>query len=152
MRHPSTPILFGAVSVSNLYSFASRELIPPPFCVPGWRPPSLVAKIESRRARFTDPQVRGSPRTRLHPGVHSGRRFRARRQLGARRERPADSGKALFKAWRKTLAFAVDPKFSDSLDALIMVDLRASDPALLSRYMGAAGAGGSFLGTTRAAS
>jgi hypothetical protein len=35
-------------------------------------------------------------------------------------------------------AFAVDLKFSSSLDALIMVDLRASDPAIVSRYMGAA--------------
>ncbi len=40
----------------------------------------------------------------------------------------------------KTLALAVDAKFSNVLDALIMVDLRASDPALLSRYLGKAGA------------
>ena len=36
----------------------------------------------------------------------------------------------------KTLALAVDPKFSDVLDALIMVDLRTSDPVLLSKYLG----------------
>jgi hypothetical protein len=40
----------------------------------------------------------------------------------------------------KTLAFAVDPKFSDVLDALIMVDLRTSDRALLSKYLGKSGA------------
>jgi hypothetical protein len=40
----------------------------------------------------------------------------------------------------KTLAFSVDPKFSDVLDALIMVDLRTSDPALLSKYLGKTGA------------
>ena len=40
----------------------------------------------------------------------------------------------------KTLAFSVDPKFSDVLDALLMVDLRASDPVLLTKYLGKSGA------------
>ena len=51
----------------------------------------------------------------------------------------------------KTLAFAVDPKFSDVLDALIMVDLRASDRALLSKYLGKSGAH-AFVSATAAAS
>ena len=49
------------------------------------------------------------------------------------------------------VTFAVDPKFSDSLDALIMADLGDRDPAVLSRYMGAAGAH-SFLHAVPAAS
>ncbi len=150
VRHPSTPILFGAVSVSNVYSPASRELITA-FLRSRMAPAGLVAKIESKSL------------------FHSIRRCLGVREAGFTRaftladisERVAScepDGKDLpilvkhyLKLGGKTLAFAVDPKFSDSLDALIMVDLRASDPALLSRYMGAAGMH-SFLGVTRAAS
>ena len=35
----------------------------------------------------------------------------------------------------KLLGFNVDPKFSDALDGLILVDLRKTDANLLARYM-----------------
>ena len=57
-----------------------------------------------------------------------------------RRKRSSYLGEALPEVGWQTLAFSVDPKFSDVLDALIMVDLRTSDPALLSKYLGKTGA------------
>jgi hypothetical protein len=38
------------------------------------------------------------------------------------------------------LGFNVDDQFGDALDGLVMVDLRKTDPRLLARYMGRAGA------------
>ena len=63
----------------------------------------------------------------------------------------SDSGEALSQVGGQTLALAVDPKFSDVLDALIMVDLRTSDPVLLSKYLGKSGAR-AFASVTLAAS
>ena len=40
----------------------------------------------------------------------------------------------------EVLAWNVDRAFGDVLDALLLVDLRRSDPRLLRRYMGADGA------------
>jgi hypothetical protein len=40
----------------------------------------------------------------------------------------------------RLLGFNIDPEFSDALDGLIMVDLRAADPRMLARYMGHDGA------------
>jgi hypothetical protein len=37
-------------------------------------------------------------------------------------------------------AYNVDPDFNDSIDALMAVDLRQTEPKLLSRYMGPQGA------------
>lgn len=39
------------------------------------------------------------------------------------------------------LGFNVDDQFGDALDGLVMVDLRRTEPRLLARYMGKAGAG-----------
>ena len=37
------------------------------------------------------------------------------------------------------LKFNVDPQFCDALDGLVVVDLRAADPRMMTRYMGATG-------------
>ena len=37
------------------------------------------------------------------------------------------------------LEFNVDPHFSNALDGLVVVDLLAADPRMMTRYMGAAG-------------
>ncbi|HBY64559.1 MAG TPA: hypothetical protein DEH78_32465, partial [Solibacterales bacterium] len=39
----------------------------------------------------------------------------------------------------KLVAFNVDAEFSDALDGLIVVDLKATNPRMLERYMGKAG-------------
>ena len=40
----------------------------------------------------------------------------------------------------RLLGFNVDPEFSNVLDVLIVVDLRRTEPRILARYMGRAGA------------
>jgi hypothetical protein len=40
----------------------------------------------------------------------------------------------------RILGFNVDPGFNNALDALVLVDLRLTSPAILSRYMGRQGA------------
>jgi len=42
----------------------------------------------------------------------------------------------------RLLGFNTDGQFGDALDGFIVVDLRASDPRLLARYMGEEGAAG----------
>jgi hypothetical protein len=44
--------------------------------------------------------------------------------------------KQYLKTGGRVLAVNVDRRFSDALDALIVVDLRKAPPALLDRYMG----------------
>jgi hypothetical protein len=44
------------------------------------------------------------------------------------------------KAGGQILGFNVDPRFSNALDALVLVDLRNAAPPVLDRYMGRAGA------------
>lgn len=47
--------------------------------------------------------------------------------------------KQYLKLGGRLLGFSFDEAFSDVLDGLIMVDLRASDPRVLARYMGEEG-------------
>jgi putative hemolysin len=138
VRHPGSPVLFGAVSISNLYSPASREIILA-FLRAQMAPQDLVSKVGSRpfrsvaRCTLTD--------------EHNFARMLTMSDVSERVSGWEADGKDLptlvkhyLKLGGKTLAFSVDPKFSDVLDALIMVDLRTSDPALLSKYLGKTGA------------
>lgn len=150
VRHPESPVLFGAVSISNVYSPASREVMTA-FLRAQRAPQDLVDKVGSRVpfrrfARCALPREQNFSRTLTMSDV-------SERVSGLEAD-----GKDLpilvkhyLRLGGKTLAFAVDPKFSDVLDALIMVDLRASDRALLSKYLGKSGAH-AFVSATAAAS
>lgn len=137
---PDTPVLFGAVSISNAYNHASRELI--------------YSFFESRRqgdalAEFVQ------PRSPFRPGRLG--RWDCRtvshvlRDLEELSEPIADvelDGKGLpillkqyAKVGGKLLGFNVDRKFSDVLDGLVVVDLRQTDAGVLDRYMGKEAAG-----------
>jgi putative hemolysin len=133
--HPETPVLFGAVSISNNYSDASREMI----------------------YRFFESRMQGDD---LAGFVHPRRPFRPKflrswdcrsmtralhdlEQLSEPITDVEPDGKGLpillrqyAKVGGKMLAFNVDRKFSNVLDGLVMVDLRRTDPAILDRYMG----------------
>jgi putative hemolysin len=132
---PETPVLFGAVSVSNNYNRASRELI--------------YSFFEARR-RGDELADLVSPRHPYRP-AHLGR-WDCRavchilRDLDELSEPIADvevDGKGLpillkqyAKVGGKLLGFNVDRKFSDVLDGLVVVDLRRTEPGVLERYMG----------------
>jgi len=136
---PEIPVLFGAVSISNDYSEASREMI-----------------YRFFEARMQSDELAGmiEPRRPFRPGLL--RRWDCRGMCSALRDLDELSqpitdveadGKGLpillrqyAKIGGKMLGFNVDRKFSNVLDGLVVVDLRRTEPAVLERYMGREGA------------
>jgi putative hemolysin len=136
--YPQTPVLFGAVSISNEYSRLSREMI--------------VQYFESRddgrefvdliqpRTPFRTPKLRRWDCRALCDAL---------RNLDELAEPISDveeDGKGLpilirqyDKVGGKLVGFNLDRKFSDVVDGLVIVDLRQTDPAVLERYMGKEG-------------
>jgi len=138
---PETAVLFGAVSISNSYNRASRELI--------------YSFFEARK-QGDDLAGLVTPRRPFRPGRIGRWDCRAvahvLRDLDELSEPIADvetDGKGLpillkqyAKVGGKLLGFNVDRKFSDVLDGLVVVDLRHTQSALLERYMGREGVAG----------
>jgi putative hemolysin len=134
-KYPEIPVLFGAVSVSNDYNKASRE---------------LIYRFFESRAENDELAELIAPRNPFRPALL--RRWdcrgmcRALRDLDDLSEPIADvepDGKGLpilmrqyAKVGGKLLGFSVDRDFSDTLDGLIVVDLRKTDSLVLDRYMG----------------
>jgi putative hemolysin len=132
---PETPILFGAVSVSNDYNKSSREMI-----------------YRFFESRIQEEGLAGliSPRHPFRTGLlrrwDCSSMCRALVDLDELSEPITDveaDGKGLPILFRqydkvggKILGFSIDRKFSDTLDGLIVVDLRKTDPTVLERYMG----------------
>lgn len=132
---PEIPVLFGAVSISNDYTQASREMI--------------YRYFESRRqeddlAGLIEPCRKFRPAFLRQWDCQA--MCRALRDLDELSEPITDvetDGKGLpillrqyAKIGGKLLGFNVDRKFSNVLDGLVVVDLRQTDPAVLDRYMG----------------
>ena len=134
-RRPQIPVLFGAVSISNAYNEASRELI-----------------YRFFEARMHEDELAGliEPRRPFRPAAL--RRWDCRgmsqvlRDLDELSQPITDveaDGKGLpillrqyAKVGGKLLGFNVDRKFSNVLDGLVVVDLRKTEAAVLERYMG----------------
>ena len=132
---PETPVLFGAVSISADYNKSSREMI-----------------YRFFESRIQDDGLAGliEPRHPFRPGIL--RRWDCRSMCRALRDLDELSdpvtdvesdGKGLpillrqyAKIGGKIFGFNVDRKFSNTLDGLVVVDLRQTDPAVLERYMG----------------
>lgn len=133
--HPETPILFGAVSISNEYSTASREMMYR-FFESRMHQDDLAGLVEPRRPFRTSILHRWDCKSMC----------RALRDLDELSQPITDvepDGKGLpillrqyAKIGGRMLGFNVDRKFSDVLDGLVVVDLRQTDPAVLERYMG----------------
>jgi putative hemolysin len=133
--HPETPMLFGAVSISNDYNQASREMIYR-FFEARMQEDELVGMIEPRRP-FRPAWLR--------PWDCRAMCY-ALRDLEELSEPITDveaDGKGLpillrqyAKIGGKLLGFNVDRKFSNVLDGLVMVDLRRTEVAVLERFMG----------------
>jgi putative hemolysin len=132
---PATPVLFGAVSISNAYNHVSREL--------------MYTFFEARKQAD---ELSGlvTPRRPFRPGRlrkwDCRAVYKVLRDLDELAEPIADvevDGKGLpvllkqyAKVGGKLLGFNVDRKFADVLDGLVVVDLRETEPAVLERYMG----------------
>jgi putative hemolysin len=134
-QHPEYSMLIGAVSVSNQYSPASRELIARYFEKQGateeWRGAvkarrplrgNLVQKWEMTALCSLLPHAEdlSAPIADLEPdGKGIPILVRQYVKLGGR-----------------LLAFSVDPQFGNTLDGFVMVDLMRTSPEILARYMG----------------
>lgn len=133
--HPETPVLFGAVSISNGYTDASREMILR-FFESRMQHDDLAGLILPRRPFRAAPFRRWDCQSMI----------RALRDLDELSEPITDveaDGKGLpillrqyAKVGGRLLAFNVDRKFSNVLDGLVVVDLRQTDAVILDRYMG----------------
>ena len=139
--HPETPVLFGAVSISNEYSSLSREMI--------------VRYFEQREdgREFADLiQARTPFRAHKLRRWDCGALCSVLRDLDELAEPISDveeDGKGvpiLIKQYAKVggrlVGFNLDRKFSDVVDGLVIVDLRQTDPSVLERYMGKEGYAG----------
>jgi putative hemolysin len=140
-KYPQTPVLFGAVSISNEYSRLSREMI--------------VRYFESRDdgREFADLIHPRTPfRTPKLRRWDCGALCSVLRDVDELAEPISDveeDGKGLpilirqyDKLGGKLVGFNLDRKFSDVVDGLVIVDLRQTEPSVLERYMGKEGYAG----------
>ena len=132
VRNPRYRRLLGAVSISDDYDERSRRLI-----------------VGSLRRHYrllpwaSQVRARRPPRFGALDGI-------ADRDLGEleRRVSEIEHGergipvllRQYLRLGGKVLGFNVDPSFANALDALVVVDLRGTDPRMLERYLGRAGA------------
>src|SRR5262252_5682695 len=138
-QRPETPFLFGAVSISNAYTRASRELICS-FFQTRMRQDELAGMVTPRRP-FRPARLRC---------WDCGAVCNALRDVEDLSHPIADvevDGKGLpilikqyAKVGGKLVGFNLDKKFSDVVDGLVIVDLRQTDSGVLERYMGKQGA------------
>ncbi len=133
--HVETPVLFGAVSISNDYSKASREMIYR-FFETRMQEDELAGLIEPRQA-FRPAGLRQWDCRAMCHALHD------LEELSQPIIDVETDGKGLpillrqyAKIGGKMVGFNVDRKFSNVLDGLVVVDLRKTEPAVLERYMG----------------
>jgi putative hemolysin len=138
LTRPERAVLFGAVSISDDYTPASRDL--------------LVRFLENQRDRDLARLVK--PRRPYRPKLMAGQQAdtvsRLLRDIEELSDPIADleaDGKGVpilikqyLRVGGRILGFNIDPAFRNALDALVLVDLRRTPPALLARYMSKEGA------------
>lgn len=136
-RNPSYRHLFGALSISDAFQESSRylmqrflmerapdaglrELVRPPHALP--RPSDWSAGLDAGLARnlIADLDDLAAAVTDLEEG----------------RRRPPVLMREYLRLGASVLATGVDPDFGNTLDALVLVDLRRADEELLARYLG----------------
>jgi len=134
-RNPEAPVLFGAVSVSNEYNPASRRLLAQ-FLEFHRREEALAPLVRPRRQfrPARDPELDGQVISSLLPDMDS---------ISVPISDIETDGKGVpillkqyLKLGGKLLGFNVDPNFSETLDGLVLVDLRQTELSMLRRYMG----------------
>ena len=131
---PRYAVLFGPVSISGRYTPASRRLIVDYL----WR-----HRGERRLARHVRPRRPFRDRARASTCEPPPTTIDQLSRAVARLEPDGKSIPVLLRHYlrlgARVLGFSVDPDFADALDALMVVDLREIEPALLARYMGGSG-------------
>lgn len=134
-ERPEAPVLFGAVSVSNQYSEASRSLIVRFILNHGYWP-DLASLVTPRKP----------VRSHLTAGFEVQTIARCLDDIETLSQSIAEiEGGAgvpvllrqYFKLGGRVAGFNVDRRFSNALDGLLIVDLRQTSSKVLGRYMGA---------------
>jgi len=132
---PEIPVLFGAVSISNDYNQASREMIYR-FFEARMQEDELAGLVEPRRP-FRPAGLRPWDCRSM---CHALRDLDELSQPITDVERDGKGLPILLRQYAKIggrlVGFNVDRKFSNVLDGLVVVDLRQTDAAVLERYMG----------------
>jgi putative hemolysin len=124
---PRYRTLFGPVSVSSTYTWASRQLIASTLCQGEYRHP-LFGSVQSKRP--CSPSLDETPADDVKA---------LSRRVAALE--PDQKGlpiliKEYVKLGGRFLGFSVDPDFQDALDGFVVVHLDRTNPKLLSLYMG----------------
>jgi putative hemolysin len=134
-RNPRYKTLFGPVSISNRYQAVSRELmisfLEKYALLRDWA--GLVRNRHAFRERF----LKGANRPAL---PNSGFSIDNLSELVSDIEQKQTGVPILLRQYLKLggklLGFNLDPKFANTLDGLILVDLTKTDLKLLDRYLG----------------
>ena len=139
VRHPRYSTLFGPVSISKEYQSLSKNLMVA-YLKENNLDPVLASKVKARnplRSRSFGSLDRRSFR-------RSVRDIEDVSALISEIEREERGVPVLLRQYLKLnatlLSFNVDPAFNDSLDGLVLVDLRRTSVKTLRKYMGAEGA------------
>ena len=134
-RSPQYAVLFGPVSISARYAAASRRLIVEYLSAHRIHP-RLARQVTPRRPFHTAAPDGAIPATPQNMDELS-------RQI-ARIEHDGKGVPVLLRQYLelggRVLGFSLDHEFADTLDGLIMVDLRDVEEAVMARYMGKRGA------------
>jgi putative hemolysin len=138
-RSPKYAVLFGPVSISARYAPASRRLLVEYLSAHSTHP-RLAREVTPRRP------FHARPRTAAPCGTMSASP-ESLDELSRRIAQIETDGKGVPVLLRqylhlggRLLGFTLDRDFADTLDGLIMVDLREVEEAVLARYMGKRGA------------
>lgn len=137
LDRPHCAVLFGPVSISNSYAPLSRELMVEYLS---------LNNIEADLARHVKPRrpFRGKRPNRERTEIANLDNIEDLSRAIGRIEGGSKGIPVLLRQYLKLggrlLGFNSDDQFSEALDGLIMVDLRTSEPRVLARYMGEAGA------------
>jgi putative hemolysin len=135
-RRPEAPLLFGAVSISREYSAASRGLIAGYLSL---KHQHELAPLVTPRRRLADLAARAPHLRELAAATATVEELSL---AIADVEGDAKGVPVLLRQYLKTggrlLGLSIDPRFSHTLDALILTDLRQAPAALLERCLGKA--------------
>ena len=132
-RHPQYRVLFGPVSISSDYQTSSQQLLVE-FLRANNFLPSLARYVRPRRPFRS--VVRGS----ILEEKGTLKDLESLSELVSAIEEDQKGVPVLLRQYLKLgghiLGFNVDDQFNNALDGLIMVDLRKTDPKVLTKYMG----------------
>lgn len=139
VRYPRYKMLFGPVSIAPTYGYASQRLLTQ-FLLSQCQWPDLARLVKPRHPCRT-PVIPGWHQIKDHPRCLDLEHIS---ELVAELEGYAREVPILLKYYWKlggrVLQFSRDPKFSNVLDGLLVMDLRQTPEKLLQRYLGPEGA------------